>query len=108
MNVFRSPLRCCAALIVALVVAMCGLAPLPALAQAASPHAIDIPRWFSETFLDFKEDVAEASRSGKRLLIYFGQDGTTLVLLLVGGSNGTQEKDIRRAEQYWRDYLGEK
>ena len=40
--------------------------------------------------------------------IYFGQDGATLVLLLVGGSKGTQTKDIRRARQYWRDYLGEK
>lgn len=42
--------------------------------------------------------------------IYFGQDGATLVLLLllVGGSKGTQAKDIRRAQQYWRDYLGEK
>ena len=27
---------------------------------------------------------------------------------LVGGSKGTQAKDIRRAQQYWRDYLGEK
>ena len=40
--------------------------------------------------------------------IYFGQDGATLVLLLVGGSKGTQAKDSRRAQQYWRDYLGEK
>ena len=40
--------------------------------------------------------------------IYFGQDGATLVLLLVGGSKGTQAKDIRRAQQYWRDDLGEK
>ena len=40
--------------------------------------------------------------------IYFGQDGATLVLLLVGGSKGTQAKDIRRAQQYWHDYLGEK
>lgn len=40
--------------------------------------------------------------------IYFGQDGATLVLLLVGGSKGTQTKDIRRARQYWRGYLGEK
>jgi hypothetical protein len=30
------------------------------------------------------------------------------VLLLVGRSNGTQAKDIRRAQQYWLDYLGEK
>ena len=39
--------------------------------------------------------------------IYCGQDGATLVLLLVGGSKATQAKDIRRAQQYWRDYLGE-
>ena len=40
--------------------------------------------------------------------IYFGQDGARLVLLLVGGSKGSQAKDVRRAQQYWRDYLGEK
>ncbi len=40
-----------------------------------SPHAIDIPPWFKETFLDFREDVREAAKEGKRLLVYFGQDG---------------------------------
>lgn len=40
-----------------------------------SPHAIDIPPWFRETFLDFREDVREAAKEGKRLMIYFGQDG---------------------------------
>jgi len=40
-----------------------------------SPHAIDIPKWFTESFLDVKEDVRDAAREGKRLLIYFGQDG---------------------------------
>ena len=42
---------------------------------APSPHAIDIPRWFSESFLDLREDVADARRDGKRLMLYFGQDG---------------------------------
>lgn len=49
-----------------------------AAAQAApqpSPHAIDIPPWFSDTFLDFREDIADATREGKRVLVYFGQDG---------------------------------
>jgi thioredoxin-related protein len=46
-----------------------------AFAQVPSPHAIDIPRWFATTFLDFREDVDEAARDGKRLLVYFGQDG---------------------------------
>jgi len=40
-----------------------------------SPHAIDIPSWFDETFLDFREDVRDAAKAGKRLLLYFGQDG---------------------------------
>ena len=40
-----------------------------------SPHAIDIPAWFQETFLDFREDVRDAAKGGKRLMIYFGQDG---------------------------------
>jgi thioredoxin-related protein len=40
-----------------------------------SPHAIDIPPWFGETFLDFREDVQQATKEGKRLMVYFGQDG---------------------------------
>jgi thioredoxin-related protein len=38
-------------------------------------HAIDIPSWFSETFLDVREDVRDAAKECKRLLLYFGQDG---------------------------------
>ena len=44
-------------------------------AQVASPHAIDIPPWFAKTFLDFRDDVRDAKGGGKRLLVYFGQDG---------------------------------
>ena len=40
--------------------------------------------------------------------IYFGQDGASLVLLLVGGTKATQAKDVRRAQEFWRDYLEEK
>jgi thioredoxin-related protein len=54
-----------------------------AAAQAASPHAIEIPRWFVETFLDFREDVADAAREDKRLLVYFGQDGCPYCKLLM-------------------------
>ncbi len=35
----------------------------------------EIPGWFKHSFLDMPEDVAEAARSGRRLLLYFGQDG---------------------------------
>lgn len=47
----------------------------PATAQVASPHAIDIPRWFSNSLLDFKDEIPEAARDGKRVMVYFGQDG---------------------------------
>ncbi len=36
--------------------------------------------------------------------IYFGQIGSTIVLLLCGGDKSTQEQDILRAKEYWRDY----
>src|SRR4029453_3129476 len=52
-------------------------------AQTASPHAIAIPRWFVESFLDFREDIAEARREGKRVMIYFGQDGCPYCKLLM-------------------------
>jgi len=44
-------------------------------AQQASPYAIDIPPWFANTFLDLREDIADAAGDGKRVMAYFGQDG---------------------------------
>jgi thioredoxin-related protein len=38
-------------------------------------HAIDIPGWFKESFLDLPEEIREAAVGKKRLLLYFGQDG---------------------------------
>ena len=35
--------------------------------------------------------------------IYYGEDGDDLVLL-TGGTKGTQVKDIARAKKYWDDY----
>lgn len=52
-------------------------------AQNASPHAIDIPKWFAQTFLDFREDVADAGRENKRLVVYVGQDGCPYCKLLM-------------------------
>jgi thioredoxin-related protein len=48
---------------------------LPARAQVASPQAIDTPPWFSSSLLNLHEDVREAAVQGKRLMVYFGQDG---------------------------------
>lgn len=34
-----------------------------------------MPAWFKESFLDIREDVAEAAKAGRRLMLYFHQDG---------------------------------
>ncbi len=33
------------------------------------------PAWFKESFLDIREDVRDAARAGRRLMLYFYQDG---------------------------------
>lgn len=43
---------------------------------------------------------------GSGYRIYFGQIGTTIVLLLCGGDKSTQEQDIRQAIEYWKNYRG--
>ncbi len=44
---------------------------------------------------EFKIDFGPGYR------IYFGRDGASLVILLVGGSKKRQSKDIERAKIYW-------
>ncbi len=41
---------------------------------------------------------------GSGYRVYFGQIGSTVVLLLCGGDKSTQVQDILKAKQYWRDY----
>ena len=36
--------------------------------------------------------------------VYFGQEGRTIVILLCGGDKSTQQRDIKRAKQYWLSY----
>ena len=37
--------------------------------------------------------------------IYFGKDGASIIVLLIGGDKRSQAKDIARARGFWRDYL---
>lgn len=36
--------------------------------------------------------------------VYFGQDGSQIIILLCGGTKTSQSKDIRKAKEYWQDY----
>lgn len=61
-----------------LLFALCLGIVFPAAAKKAEMRGIGqftIPEWFKTSFLDLKEDATEAGRQGKRLLVYFGQDG---------------------------------
>jgi thioredoxin-related protein len=49
-------------------------AAMPARA-ANAPQEIEVPAWFKVSFLDVRDDVKEASASGRRLMLYFGQNG---------------------------------
>lgn len=51
--------------------------PAKAVAQGKYEGAVNAkhPVWFKESFLDFSEDIDEASEAGKRLALYFWQPG---------------------------------
>lgn len=44
-------------------------------AGMVNPGYVEQPQWFKQSFLDLNEDITEASENGKRLMIYFYQDG---------------------------------
>ena len=41
------------------------------------------PDWFKESFLEFEEDVAEAAAEGRRVMLYFHQEGCPYCARLV-------------------------
>lgn len=41
---------------------------------------------------------------GKGYRVYFGWQGKTRVILLCGGDKGTQDRDIKLAKAYWKEY----
>ena len=40
-----------------------------------NPGYAEKPAWFANSFLDIREDVSEAASAGKRVILYFYQDG---------------------------------
>ena len=48
----------------------------PALSEGmVNPGYHEKPEWFKESFMDFRDDLTEASERHKRVLLYFYQDG---------------------------------
>ncbi len=40
-----------------------------------NPGYVEKPAWFKDSFLDIRDDINEATESGRRVLLYFYQDG---------------------------------
>ena len=77
------------------------LALVPAaLAQDPSPRAIEIPAWFAETLLDFRDDVRDAARDGKRVMVYFGQDGCPYCTQQMK-TNFSQQRIVEKTRQHF-------
>ena len=36
--------------------------------------------------------------------VYFAEDGNEIIILLVGGAKKTQNRDIEKAKEFWRNY----
>ncbi len=62
-----------------------------------NPGYLPEPEWFKESFLDIRDDIAEASADGKRLLLYFHQDGCPYCKKLIQDNFGQkQTSDLAR------------
>lgn len=58
----------------------------------------EYPSWFKHSFLDLQEDVREATTNGKRLVIFFHQDGCPYCNALVE-RNFAQKEIVEKAQQ---------
>ena len=77
-------------LILVLLAAACG----------ARAQAIEIPAWFSESLLEIPEEVKDAARDGKRLMLYFGQDGCPYCKELMQ-TNFTQRAIVEKTRRHF-------
>ena len=73
---------------------------LVASALGAHAQAIDIPPWFTESLLEIPEDVQDAARERKRLMLYFGQDGCPYCKALMQ-TNFTQRPIVEKTRKHF-------
>ena len=88
------------------ILALC----LPALALAAgedetlselqNPGYQAKPDWFKNSFLDIREDVAEAAQAGKRVILYFYQDGCPYCAKLLQDNFGDRDISATASEHF--------
>ena len=60
-------------------------------AGMVNPGYHDKPAWFKDSFLDIREDIAEAAEQNKRLMLYFYQDGCPYCSKLLADNFGNRQ-----------------
>jgi thioredoxin-related protein len=65
-----------------------------------NPGYEEQPKWFKDSFLDVREDIAEAKAQGKRLMLYFYQDGCPYCKKLLQDNFGQREIS-HKTQQYF-------
>jgi thioredoxin-related protein len=69
-------------------------------AGLVNPGYVEKPAWFKTSFLDLYEDIDEAADSGKRVMLYFYQDGCPYCKKLVQDNFG-QRAIAEKTQRYF-------
>ena len=68
-------------------------------AGMVNPGYEEKPDWFKNSFLDIGEDVEEAAAAGKRIMLYFYQDGCPYCAKLLR-DNFSQQSIVQKTQKY--------
>jgi len=69
-------------------------------AGMVNPGYVEKPAWFVNSFLDIREDVSEAAAAGKRVLLYFYQDGCPYCKKLLDINLALKDTETRMRENF--------
>ncbi len=68
-----------------------------------NPGYQEKPQWFKHSFLDIREDIEEAAVAGKRLMLYFYQDGCPYCKKLLQDNFG--QREVAQRTQHYFDLI---
>ena len=91
-----------AGLLLLLCAAFSGKAEKPSALESGmvNPGYEEQPAWFKNSFLDIREDVAEAAAKNKRVMLYFYQDGCPYCAKLLR-DNFSQRSIVEKTRRYF-------
>jgi thioredoxin-related protein len=75
-------------------------APAALEAGMVNPGYEEKPDWFVNSFLDIREDVSEAAAAGRRVLLYFYQDGCPYCKKLLDTNLSLKDTETRMRENF--------